>query len=110
MDILAYADQLAKLGTAAVLMLIIGGLAWYILKVRDPHERTLESSIERISEALTQIAAISERNQLLFERQAEYLKDSLATRLQSLESAVEHNSSVTTDLTHKVDLLILSKG
>lgn len=108
-SVLGYVEQLSKMGAVAILLLTVAALGWYILKVRDPHEKRLEDAIDKISGALVQIGEISERNSQLFERQSEYLKDMLGSSIKSLQASVELNNKTVQELSHKVDLLIVTR-
>ena len=97
--------QFADGGIVLILLAILGSVAWYILKVRDPHEARLEATIEKISTALQQIDANHPRSLALFEQQADHHRSEVKSKLDSISTALSVTQTALGNLSSKMDLL-----
>lgn len=101
--------QLSELGMVGILLAIIGGLAWYMVKIREPHEKNLEEAIKRISVALQQIADTNEKTLNYLQSHTAYLQVDLGTKLLDLKAGQSELRADVIAISNKLDLLILKE-
>lgn len=99
--------QLSELGMVGILLSIIAGLGWYMVKIREPHEKNLEEAIKRISIALQQIADTNDKTLNYLHSHTAYLQMDLGTKLSELKSNQTELHNDVMSVSNKLDLLIL---
>jgi hypothetical protein len=110
MDVVNTLKQLADGGIALILLSIIVGLGWYILKVREPYERSLETAINGISSALQELTETNRATLDYLQTHTTYMQSDLGAKLSEIKGSQAAIKQDLQNLAGRVDLLIVSSG